>query len=312
MSDDGEYAENLRKLKSVLIYESLQKYDDKEAFQSISDFSGDLNWKIEELNIDKESWTKVKNMEIDPKYVFCHPDVLLYNPKTSMYYRGSSTLSIKAAKDYVGAIENLEQGNIRAHLSKEKALKMARTYNKFISFIIRNIDDWTLEDAERAVIAILAISFDGRNRNKVGQLAEERVRNLIVQRLSDNKLIERKISKDEYILPKDILMRFAPEPDVSFIHNGTLLTVIEIKGGIDTAGALERYGAAKKSFEEATKQNHHCDTYYLSAAITKTLTDRVNGDRLVNHIYDLISILSDSTAENEFFSELLHHSLRII
>lgn len=312
MPDDGGYGENLRKLRSILIFEALQKRKDEESFQYIKDFSEDINWQIDELCIDEEAWNKITDKMIDPKYAFCHPDILLYNPKTSIYYRGSCTLSIKSTKDYVGAIENLEKGNIRARFDKEKALKMAQTYNKFISFIIRNTDNWTLGDSGRSVIATMGITLDGTYRNKVGQLAEDRIRNLIVQRLSEKKLIERIISEDEYVLAKDILMRFAPEPDVSFIHGGTLLAVVEIKGGIDTAGALERYGAAKKSFEEAVKQNSHCDTYYLSAAITTTLTDRVNVDRLVNQMYNLVDILSDSNIESKFFTELFHHSLRII
>ena len=40
------------------------------------------------------------------------------------------------------------------------------------------------------------------------------------------------------------------EPDIPLINtDGSTIAVIEIKGGTDPAGALEQYGATKKSFE---------------------------------------------------------------
>jgi hypothetical protein len=312
MPDDGDYAENLRKIKSVLIFEALQKRKDEESFQYIKDFSADLIWQLDELRIDDESWNKIKDKKIDPKHVFCHPDILLHNPITSIHYRGLCNLSIKSVKDYVGAIESLEQGNKRARLSKEKALKMARTYNKFISFIIRNTNNWNLEDGSRSIVATLGISLDGTNRNKVGELAESRMHDLFVKWLTKSDLIISKINESKYILRDNITMQFASDPDISFNRNGMLLVVVEIKGGIDPAGALERYGAAIKSFKDAVEKNSHCGTFYLAAVITDTLRERIGADRMVNHMFNIADILSDSTEEEEFFKELFHHSLRIM
>jgi len=311
MPDDEDYATNLRKLKSVLIYEALQRREDQKAFSYIKNFSGELDWALD-LSINDEAWQKIKSKDIDPKYVFCHPNILLYKPTTSIYYRGLCNLSLKSVKDYFGAAENLELGNKRAHLSQEKALKMAQTYNEFISFIVKNIDDWSLDAGSRSIVATLGISLDGTNRNKVGDLAEKRLQGRFISWLSNKNLIDAKISDSEYQLRNHVLMKFAPEPDISFIHEGSLLSVIEIKGGIDPAGALERYGAAKKSFNAAIDKNSHCDTYYISAVITDTLRERVENDRLVNHLYDMVDILSDGNKEEEFFLELFHHSLRII
>ncbi len=100
-----------------------------------------------ELMIDKDVWKyAVEERGFDPKLVFCHPDILLNAPITSLYYRGLCGLSLKIAKSYFGAIENLESGNPRARIDKEKAMKMATTYNTYICSIIKNSTDWTLDN----------------------------------------------------------------------------------------------------------------------------------------------------------------------
>ena len=45
------------------------------------------------------------------------------------------------------------------------------------------------------------------------------------------------------------------------------MAVIEVKGGTDSAGALERYGAAKKSFEHAIEVSPRCKNFYIDYAI---------------------------------------------
>lgn len=312
MPEDEEYVENLRKIRSVLIYDSLYKRNDKESLKYISNFTKDLEWKLDELCINPDSWDKIKSKAIEPKYVFCHPNIILNNPKTSLYYRGLSTLSIKAAKSYVGAIENLEAGNDRAHMDEQKALKMAQTYNKFISFIINSVQNWDLEDGERSIIATMGISLDGTNRNKVGELAEERIQNLLVTWLFKNDLVKMKVNDNEYLLINNIKMKFASDPDIAFYDSENIKAAIEIKGGIDPAGIKDRYGATTKSFEDDIKQNPHCHTYYLSGVVNDTLRKKVSENRGISHLYNIADIFSNEQIENEFLKELFNHSLRMV
>lgn len=59
---------------------------------------------------------------------------------------------------------------------------------------------------------------------------------------------------------------FSSEPDISLLNNqGTTIGVIEVKGGADPAGALERYGAAKKSFEESLCSSLQSKPFLLQA-----------------------------------------------
>ena len=232
---------------------------------------------------------------------------------------------MKAAKTYFGSIENLEKGKQKTNLGEKKALKMARIYNTFICTVIKGSSDWTLENGKRTIIATLGITLDGIMRNKVGTIAEERVRTLVFEWLKEKNLVVRPSKKelDSMIdlpviceLKDNIFMKFSSEPDISFfLKTGdleTLLAVIEIKGGIDPAGALERYGAATKSFQHALKESQRCKNFFLSAVFTPELKNRIKGDRLVENYYDIIDIFEKPAVEEEFFRELFHYSLRLI
>jgi lysophospholipase L1-like esterase len=257
MAETNEYTEDLRRIRSLLVVTSLQKRDDLKAVKLIRAYTGKLKWKpFSNMLIDAGVWRyAVEKRGYDPKCVFCHPDVLQAHPATSLYYRGLCGLSLKAAKSYFGAVEALESGSRRAVLKPEKALKMARTYNAFICSIIDNSTDWTLENGNRTIIATLGITIDGVMRNKVGEIAEERIRTLLVEWLVGSGLVlEPQIGKEDaytsdcsiFELQNGVTMQFSSEPDVAFSRGDELLAVIEIKGGVDPAGALERYGAATK------------------------------------------------------------------
>jgi len=325
MPEPNQYTRDLHLIRSLLIVTSLQKRRDQKALQFIRAFPDEIEWQpLQELMIDPEVWEyAVARQGYDPKLIFCHPDVLLYKPATSLYYRGLSGLPIKAAKSYVGAIENLEAGNPRARLSPEKALKMARTYNTFICSIIKNSADWTLDNGYRTIIATLGITLDGIMRNKIGEIAEKRVRTLIFEWLMEHQLIVQPDIDPEQVydyediprtcvLQGNIVMEFSSEPDISFRHENNLLAVIEVKGGIDPAGALERYGAATKSFQHSVRISPRCKNLYLAAVFTEELKRRISEDRLVEKTFNIIQILDNPDARQEFFRELFHHTLRLI
>jgi hypothetical protein len=317
----NEYTDALRRIKSQLLVSTLQRKKDQLAFRAVKSMRKHLKWEERsDLMIDDDVWKYVVNdLRCDPKLVFCHPHALMENPLTSFYYRGLAGLSIKAAKDYFGAVENLESGSTRTKLGIGKAKIMAQTYNTFICSIIKNSTDWTLENGKRTIIATLGITLDGVMRNKVGEIAEDRTKQLLVEWLADKSLITKpRVSKNsiqitnEYSLVRGVTMRFGSEPDVSFASGDTLLAVLEIKGGIDPAGALERYGAARKSFEHAMRVSPKCKNFYLGGVFTAELDRRMNNDRLVEKSFNIIDILQQSKSREEFFLELFHHTLRLV
>ncbi len=158
-------------------------------------------------------------------------------------------------------------------------------------------------------------------RNKIGDIAEERIKTLLLEWLIDNQLIkDPQISKETIQqqfpqscdLINEFKMIFGSEPDVSFYRNDELLAVIEIKGGTDTAGALERYGAATKSFQHSLETSKRCKNFYLAAIFTPELERRMHDDRLVEKAFNIIDILDAPNVRTEFLNEVFHHTLRII
>ncbi len=281
-----------------------------------------MEWQpLEALLIEPSVWSHVV-AHFEPRLVLCHPDVLMHHPMTSLYYRGSCGLSIKAAKSYFGAVENLEAGNPGARINSAKALKMARTYNALLCSIIKNSSDWTLDNGYRTIIATLGITVDGSSRGRVGKIAEARIRDMLVTKIADLGLIvEPSMSSEQlanpdalprsFVLRDNIRMQFGSDPDVSFRRDGHYLAVLEIKGGIDSAGALERYGAAKKTFEHAVNTSPRCETFLLTAVETREVAARLEADRLVRHPYDIIRLIEDPEYREKFFDELFNHALRL-
>ena len=99
---------------------------------------------------------------------------------------------------------------------------------------------------------------------------------------------------------------FSSEPDVSLLNNqGTTVGVIEVKGGADPAGALERYGAAKKSFEESLRSNSSVKTILVASCITTEVITRIQNDLTISTYFNLTEILSeDSTRYDQFVQEV--------
>ena len=316
-----DYVESLRMAKSLLITTALQKRRDEKARRLIEKYGNTLVFEPHShFLIEEKAWQHMIGLRTRPSMVFCHPDILRAHPLTSLYYRGMAGLSIKAAKNYFGSVEKIESGDDAVRITAEKALKMARTYNLYISSVIINSTNWTLVNGHRNILATMGITLDGTMRNKIGDIGEDRVRRMMVEWLIEHRLVvepnaaacmgdpQPRLIK----LKNGVTMRFSSEPDIAFEHRGDLKATVEIKGGIDPAGALERYGAAKKSFEEAVRQSGHCRNFYLGGVFTEELKRRINSDRLVEKTYDIILLLKDESLRDDFFQELFHHTLRVL
>ena len=98
---------------------------------------------------------------------------------------------------------------------------------------------------------------------------------------------------------------FSSEPDISLLNKqGTTVGVIEVKGGADPAGALERYGAAKKSFEESRRINAQVKTILVASCITSEVQTRIQQDPAISHYFNLTEMLSDATTTSRFMQQI--------
>ena len=138
-------------------------------------------------------------------------------------------------------------------------------------------------------------------------MAEELIKTRIANWLDRRELI---INGDgtTFLLPDDINMVFGSEPDIRFERGSRLLATIEIKGGTDPAGALERLGAMMKSFRET---HPGCVNFLIAGVVTDEMQSRLEKIGVVK-TFLLHELQEGGQTWNGFTYELFHHVLRIV
>ena len=297
-------------LRSVLFAEILRKGDDKAQRRIIEGFKGELEFTpLDTLMISAAAWDHVAALGVAPQVVFAHPDILRAHPTTSLYYRGMSLLSQKRVGQAAVSVNTWEDGTRRAPLRHDAAQKVARLYNAMISSIIEGSSNWTLDNGYRNVLATMGISLDGMYRNRIGRMAEDLVKNRIASWLKKRKLIAPDSAEEgPFLLPGDTLMRYGSEPDIDFIRRNRLIATIEIKGGRDPAGALERLGAMAKSFAETPPG---CVNFLIAGVITPEMQSRLDAMGNVR-VYLLDEIAQNGEQWDDFISEVFHYTIRVV
>lgn len=101
-----------------------------------------------------------------------------------------------------------------------------------------------------------------------------------------------------------IVMKFSSEPDISFEIDAKIVATIEIKSGTDPAGALERLGAIKKSFEQTPTNSKN---FAILGVVTDEMKNRMQDMRMEDH-FILGAVTTDPT---NLLNEVFHHALRL-
>ena len=298
-------------LRSRLFSDILRQRKDKVQLRFIDKFGVALDFAPhDELMISVAAWDHVQSLGIEPKIVFAHPDLLRAHPTTSLYYRGMALLSRKRVQQSASSsIDSWENGSRKSPVREDSARRVACLYNTMISSIIEGSSDWTLDNGYRNILATMGISLDGMFRNQIGDIAESLVKNRLVAWLIAKNILPPDCPEHGgYLLPNDTMMNFGSEPDIDFTRNDELVATIEVKGGRDPAGALERLGAVTKSFAETPPS---CVNFLVAGIITPAMQKRL--DTIGNiKVYLLDEISQDGKKWDEFTNELFHHTVRII
>lgn len=134
MTKPNPYTDELRRVKSLLVVSTLQKRVDLHALEMIRQFEQKLTWKpLSSLLMEHEAWKyAVTAKRHDPKLVFCHPDILLAYPATSLYYRGlcgllGSRASGVGARNCCSTPRLVFPGRKTADLNNQSALPLPST-----------------------------------------------------------------------------------------------------------------------------------------------------------------------------------------
>ncbi len=304
---------NEAQLRSAMMSERIKQRTDWALRELVDAFQGDLAFTaIEDLMISEQAWSYISGSDVDAKLVFAHPTLLREHPRVSQYYRGIALLPQKRVADIAVPVAAWEDGTRKTPITESQAKSVARLYNAVISSIIEGTTNWTLKNGYRNIIANMGIGLDGTFRNIIGRDAENLIKTRIMNWLNSQDLINQSSDDDtEFQLPNGYSMHYGSEPDILLLQelgNSThVVSTIEIKGGRDPAGALERLGAMQKSFE-ATPPN--CMNMLVAGVVTPAMRARLDQMGVVK-VFLLDDLSHDGERWLEFINEVFHYTIRI-
>ncbi|MEL7463306.1 MAG: XcyI family restriction endonuclease [Pseudomonadota bacterium] len=288
------FANSLEKSEYVGLFERVKS--------ELSALSGSLDWEeSEDFGLNSEILLSLKSKKLSLAQYACHPNVLLSNPRYLTYYRCISAFSQKGLKTLSGvsSLERIETG--KSECSANQAHQLARTINENLTAIY----SVALPESEKLkgiMYATAGTTIDGSWRNKIGSEGERIVRTLFLKELLSNEEIATVCARNGDVInsaeidakwldehtaelqsaftTNGAVILFGSEPDIKLIGaNSKTVGGVEIKAGIDPAGALERLGAMMKSFENIRSESSEAETILVASCITDEVDQRLRGMR---------------------------------
>ncbi|MGH2515386.1 MAG: XcyI family restriction endonuclease [Ktedonobacterales bacterium] len=324
------------RLRSTFFYRKLKEYDTLALPQMVAQLISVehlYSWDERgEWEVGEDAFSFVaRRPDLHLIQVFCHPKLLREHPRLVAYYRNIAALSQKGVGYLVGfdvkKVESDREG--RFSVTHEQALNLARLFNEHISLIVdSSLQSITREDLYGILLTSTGAQIDGSWRNAIGEEAEKVVQRLVVKEAKARNLlaallpkvgqgvevydpakIEAQLGHIELyrgiMLTNRTSILFSSDPDVFLLDvSGKTICVVEVKGGADPAGALERYGAAKKSFDEARRSNANVVTILAASCITPEVRSRIAADPLISSYYNLTEILSEEGVYARFMGQI--------
>ena len=227
---------------------------------------------MQNLSISDSAWNRIIHSGIKPIIVFAHPAVLTTVEKAVSYYRMLAMVSQKSMNQIGIATARYEQSGKLPNSDTAKLI--ARRVNSLIGALIdselhierREFDIW------RGMAA--GSQAQGSWQNKKGDHIETLLRQDLVSQLQKMQLIAPDQLVDvtarvvEFPLLDGRTVRLGSEPDIEIYNDYRIHAAVEVKGGIDSAGVLERVGAAIKSLSRAKEKSPGAITILIMSAIS--------------------------------------------
>ena len=322
------------RLRSTFFHTKLHEYQTLEfpaLIRQLIPHANNFNWNdYKSWGISEHAHHLIINSELKPIQVFCHPRLIREFPKLVAYYRNVAVLSQKATR-YLSQInpKKFEDGS-KTEIAETQAFKLTQLFNEHVSLIIDSaLGKFEEADLHGILFASTGAQIEGAWRNAIGDEAEKAVQRMLTQEVIRRKLFHALIKRDDntiitltdteiegvlhYIksfrgimLTNQKSIIFSSEPDISILdRNGKTLLVIEIKGGTDPAGALERYGAAKKSLEASLKENPTARTYLIASCITEEVEARIQADETISQYTNLTEVITQDEKRQAFLKYII-------
>lgn len=292
--------------KSEFFHQKLHEWGLLEIAYELESLKGeDLDWDSKGLNITTKAWERVIHRGIKPIRVFAHPEVLKQNPKRVGYYRMLAMVSQKSMTRVGLGTGKYEEG--RSSLGNDAALEISRHLNKIISILIG--DDEELDSREFDLWRGMAggSQAQGSWQNTKGDRAEVVVKELVEREVQEEDLVlgETSSGKGKTLKLRDgRLLILGSEPDIGLSRDKLIQIAVEIKGGIDPAGVLERFGAALKSLRRAKQENEKSITILImqGVSLTPKVKEEISTSKaIIDHFFTIENIIANEDARSRLF-----------
>ncbi len=293
--------------KSEFFHQKLHEWGMLEIATLIDQVEGeDLVWENAQLGISSKAWARVIHRGIKPVTVFAHPHVLLNVPRAVSYYRMLAMVSQKSMAR-VGLTTASYEGHY-ALPGEQNAIVLSAHLNKILSALIeadesiapREFDLW------RGMAA--GSQAQGSWNNTKGDRIEVVVRGVLQRRIREKRLaVAESDDQSQFELEDGRMAVFADEPDFALYEGDKTVVAVEIKGGIDNAGVLERVGASVKSLGRARRENQEAITILIVQGVSMTpkAFEDLEGNRdAVNHWFLVEDVLNNDEIREQLFDLL--------
>lgn len=291
--------------KSMFFKQKAQEWGLLAVAEKIDHIAGE-NFQWDGLTISSIAWNKIIHRGIRPVLVFAHPIILQTIIGSVGYYRMLALVSQKSMKRLGMKVDVYEAD--KPLTDNTLALQIAQHLNHVISQLIEATDNLNPRhfDIWRGMSA--GTQAQGAWQNNKGASAELAIKQLILQRLSDTQSIcDVQQRHTRILLPDNRILIFADEPDIAIYLDDIPQVAIEIKGGIDPAGALERVGATLKSLQRIRQENPNAQTILImqDVAIThRAKHDLLLSSQVITAIFGLQTLLDDQSEQLRLFERM--------
>ncbi len=322
-------------LKSTFFYSKLKANGYFDLFtdvQKLSNIEGaSLNWnQRDKWKISPSAWDTLTKSNIAPMLVFVHPKILQLNPSFLKYYRSVAMISQKGLKALTGVsnIEKIEAGKIESgKLPLKSVNNIVGIINEILSLVVSLATNLDSNEIQGMMYATAGTNIDGSWRNSIGAEGERVIRSIIlkeilahnevssitdrqnkttaIDELHENKILDEIDTIKTVNLINGYSILFSSEPDISmFDDEGAIVGIIEIKAGLDPAGALERLGAMFKSFENTLAEYPDAITILVASCITDEVEARLGASMSVRQKYITTKITSSENNQRKFANRM--------
>ena len=305
-----------------------------QAFATIDALSASLDWgDMKVLNIEVATAERLAKGKNQLGQFYCHPAILVANPSVLRYYRCIAAFSQKGLSSITGVsnIDAIEKGKA---CSSARAILLAQAINTNLDLIYLAIG--SSEEHRRGLMyATAGTTIDGSWRNAIGAEGERVVKTMLLRFLHAKGELTAVISKtgetigiehiagewleentgdlQTAICKNGSQLKFGSEPDLMCVRaDGTTSAGIEVKAGLDPAGALERLGAMLKSFEHVLAHEPDAETILIASCITPEVQKRLNATRSVSRTFILTEVMNDKDGQGTVFCNLIRGCLGLV